>query len=83
MLTSFCIAILVCAFYCKNRNRCCTKMVLLMYNYSINTKAFHAWHYCNTVVIVGVFFLSLEVVHSRCTYLIVTYVLSIIIHNEY
>lgn len=56
MLTSFCIAILVCAFYCKNRNRCCTKMVLLMYNYSINTKAFHAWHYCNTVVIVGFFF---------------------------
>lgn len=32
------------------------KMVLLMYNYSINTKAFHAWHYCNTVIIVGFFF---------------------------
>lgn len=81
MLTSFCIAILVCAFYCKNRNRCCTKMVLLMYNYSINTKAFHAWHYCNTVVIVGGFFFVIR--SGPFEVYIFDSNISIIIHNEY
>lgn len=80
MLTSFCIAILVCAFYCKNRNRCCTKMVLLMYNYSINTKAFHAWHYCNTVVIVGFFFVIRS---GPFEVYIFDSNISNIIHNEY
>lgn len=55
------------------------KMVLLMYNYSINTKAFHAWHYCNTVIIVRFFFTlsgPFEV------YIFDSYI-SITIYNEY
>lgn len=58
------------------------KMVLLMYNnyYSINTKAFHAWHYCNTVVIVGVFFVIRS---GPFEVYIFDSNISIIIHNEY
>lgn len=55
-------------------------MVLLMYNYSINTKAFHAWHYCNTVVIVGVFFVIRS---GPFEVYIFDSNISIIIHNEY